>query len=141
MNIKGKVAIAIENPESTSSLSEVFGRCNYFFIYDIDSSDGSILKNPYADEIGSAGIQAARMLIENSVSYVITKQIGQNPLRFLFSAGINVFQSQNGNADEVLKLFLEGILTPLEDGTVNNRRRKRKRYSINSSGNIKNNIN
>jgi predicted Fe-Mo cluster-binding NifX family protein len=124
-----KIAVTIEKPEKTSPISLVFGRCSYFLIYDQEKNEEEILPNPFASELGGAGIQSARFLIEHNVDVVIIKQIGVNPFRFLTSANIKVYKCKVESATEAIKLFTEGKLILLknikEDFTFG---RKRKRY-------------
>jgi predicted Fe-Mo cluster-binding NifX family protein len=124
----GKIAITIEEPVKTSPISLVFGRCRYFLIYDQEKSEEEILPNPFASELGRAGIQSARFLIEHDVDAVIIKQIGMNPFRFLASANIKVFQCNIGTASEAIRLFTEGkliLLNNMKEGICFGRKRKR----------------
>lgn len=113
--IAGKVAVAIAKPEKVSPLSEVFGRSNYFLLYDTSDNSEEILPNPFVKELGGAGIQSARFLIENRVDVVIVKKIGMNPFRFLASANIKVYQCKEATADEAIQFFSEGKLLQIEN--------------------------
>lgn len=125
---KMKIAVSIEKPEDSSELSEVFGRSKYFLIYDSVNNAEEILYNPFASELGGSGIQSARLLIEKNVEIVITKKIGLNPLRFLNSANIKVYQCTKGTASEAIQLFKEEKLSAIEIGNKNiHTGRKRKR--------------
>jgi len=110
-----KIAVTIENPEKTSPVSEVFGRCNFFLIYNQETNGEEIISNPFANEIGAAGIQSALLLIKNNIAAVITKQIGINPFRLLSSANIKVYQCIDGSAAETIKLFAEDKLNRIEN--------------------------
>ncbi len=113
--ITGKIAVTMEKPEKPFPISNVFGRSNFFLIFNSVDNSNTVLKNPYANELGGAGIQTSRLLIENKIDVVITKQIGMNPLRFLISANIKVYRSNEENALAALQLFLEGKLTSIEN--------------------------
>ncbi len=129
------IVVTIEKPETTSPLSEVFGRSKYFLFNDTSEASIKIIPNPYVKELGGAGIQAARFLIENNAGVVVTKNIGVNPLRFLTSAEINVFTCQEGSALEVIQLFKEGKLNQLETRNDDfSPGRKRKRFGRKFSG-------
>lgn len=121
-----RIAVAINSSEFISSLSDVFGRCAYFLIYDSKTNENETTPNPFAMELGGAGIQTARMLIENNIDIVITKQIGQNPLRLLHSTNIKVYKSDNLTAEEALRSFFENKLSIFEI-EINYLRRKRNR--------------
>jgi len=121
------IAIAIEKPEIDSPLSEVFGRSKYFLILSEGKIKSEILSNPFSSELGGAGIQSAKFLIEHNIDTLITKQIGVHPLRFLNSVNIKVFISNN-NVKETLELFYEKKLKQLEsidDSRLGRRHRKR----------------
>jgi len=124
----GKIAVTIEKPEKTSSISVVFGRCSYFLIYDREKNKEEILPNPFASELGRAGIQSARFLIEHDVDAVIIRQIGMNPFRFLTSANIKVYQCKVETATEAIRLFTEGKLISMKnikEGLSFGKKRKR----------------
>lgn len=128
----GKIAVTIERPERDSSISEVFGRSFYFLIYDQEKELEEILRNPFATELGGAGIQSARFLIEQGVDIVIVNKIGTNPFRFLTSANIKIYECREGNGVEALQLFREERLNQLESSEVNfSIVRKRKRLGRN----------
>jgi predicted Fe-Mo cluster-binding NifX family protein len=114
-NNRMKIAVAIVKPEKTSSLSDVFGRSNFFFLFNNSDNSEMILPNPFAKELGGAGIQSARFLIENEVDVVIVKKIGMNPFRFLTSANIKVYQCKEATADEAIRFFSEGKLLQIEN--------------------------
>lgn len=112
---KIKIAVAIDKPERLSPLSEVFGRSNFFLIYDLSEDSEDFLTNPFVKELGGAGIQSARYLIENNVDVLIVKKIGINPFRFLTSADIEVYQCHETTATEAIRLFTEGKLNLIEN--------------------------
>jgi predicted Fe-Mo cluster-binding NifX family protein len=120
-----KIAVAISNPEKIYLLSELFGRSSFFLIYDTDDKSENVFTNPFANELGGAGIQAARFLIEKNVGIVITKLIGKNPFRFLTSANIKVYRCNEETANEAFRLFNEDKLI-LFDFTGNETRPRRR---------------
>lgn len=130
-----KVAVAITKPEKTSPLSDVFGRSNYFLIYNTSDNSEDVLTNPFAQELGGAGIHSARFLIENEVDVVIVKKIGINPFRFLASANIKVYQCNEATAVKAMQLFTEDKLILIENTNGDIAfGRKRKRYGGNFLG-------
>ena len=145
-NNRMKIAVAIVKPEKSSLLSDLFGRSNYFLIFNTFKNSEEILSNPFAKELGGAGIQSARFLIENDVDVVIVKKIGINPFRFLASANIKVYQCNEATASETIRFFTEGKLLPIENvteafsfGRKRNRfgnKSLRKKYNNNKKGNI-----
>lgn len=123
-----KIALAISNPEKIYPLSELFGRSSFFLIYDTADNSEEVLSNPFANELGGAGIQSARFLIEKNIGIVITKQIGKNPFRFLSSANIKVFRCNEETAEKALQLLNEDklLLFDYEKDESHPRRRGRR---------------
>jgi predicted Fe-Mo cluster-binding NifX family protein len=109
------IAVAIVKPDNTSFLSEVFGRSKYFLISSLKDNFSEIYRNPFASELGDAGIQSARFLIEKNIDVLIVKKIGMNPFRFLTSANIKVYLGKKGSSIEAIQLFTEGKLIFIEN--------------------------
>lgn len=107
-----KIALSISKHFDSTSL-EVFGRSSHYYIHDTEKKTEEILSNPYYIELGGAGLQSARFLIDQNVDVLITKKIGINPLRFLTSARIKVYQSKTTRLAEVIKNYNEGKLNEL----------------------------
>ncbi|MBX3007324.1 MAG: NifB/NifX family molybdenum-iron cluster-binding protein [Melioribacteraceae bacterium] len=105
--IAGKIAVAIEKPEKSSPISEIFGRSKFFLIHNTEDDSEEIISNPFANELGGVGIQSVRFLIEKNVDAVIVKKIGINPYRFFTSANIKVYHYKDGNAHKAIHLVKE----------------------------------
>lgn len=123
-----KIAVAVERPDVQSVISEVFGRSDYFLLFDTVNNTEEIILNPFAKTFGGAGIQSAQLLVENNVDVLITNKIGANALRVLNSAGIKVYMCMRENAKTAVQLFNEGKLKTIETKDVNilgNKHRRR----------------
>lgn len=112
--VAGKIAVAIEKPERSSSISEIFGRSKYFLIHNTEDETEYIISNPFTNELGGAGIQSVRFLIEKNIDAVIVNNIGINPFRFFASANIKVYHHKSGNAIEALRLLKEEKLEVID---------------------------
>ena len=110
-----KIVLAIERSGTSLHLSDVFGKCACFFIHEQDKNTNEVIPNPFAHELGGAGIQTARMLIEKNVDVVITKRIGSNPLRFLKLANVKVYQCNEKDVLKAIQLFEERELAEYEN--------------------------
>ncbi|MFO7445592.1 MAG: NifB/NifX family molybdenum-iron cluster-binding protein [Ignavibacteriaceae bacterium] len=108
-----RIAITIKKPDKNPVVSGVFGRCSFFLIYDQELLTERIISNPFSSELG-AGIQSARLLIENDVDIVITNQIGSNPLRLLKSVKVKIYRCNERTAGQAIQLFNEGKLSEVE---------------------------
>ncbi len=110
-----KIALSISKRDDSSPFLEIFGRSSHYFINDSERNSEEILSNPYFIELGGAGIQSVRFLIDQNIDVLITKKIGINPLRFLKSAKIKVYQCNDCNVLEAIKLFSEWKLPEIDD--------------------------
>lgn len=109
-----KLALSISKHNHSAPLLENFAKCNYYLILDTFKNQQIIIPNPYFNELGGAGIQSARFLIEQNVDVLITRKIGLNPLRFLTSVNIKVFQSREIKIEEIIQLYSDGKLFELK---------------------------
>lgn len=109
-----KIALSISIHLDSILLLELFGRSSHYLIYDTEKKSEKILSNPYYIELGGAGLQSARFLIDQNIDVLITKKIGINPLRFLTSARIKVYQSKVTRLKGIIKLFNEGKLNEMK---------------------------
>lgn len=116
-----KIAISVSKRDDSNPHLEVFGKSSHYLIYNTEKSSEEILSNPYFIELGGAGIQSARFLIDQNIDILITEKIGLNPLRFLTSANVRIFQSKQVSISEILRLFNEEKLKELKITTSENR--------------------
>src|SRR5690554_6761568 len=122
-------AVAICKPDQSAPLSRLFGRSQFFLLFNNEDDSRIIIRNPYADTFGGAGIQTAQLLIENNVDAVIVKQIGIHALRILLAADMKVFTAKVNNVDEALKLYKEGNLILVDEyNFIPNRAGRKNRY-------------
>lgn len=122
------IAVSTKNLDLSSELSEAFGRSEYFLLFDSKTNASDFVKNPYSSELGGAGIQSARFLIEKKVETVITTFIGFNTLRFFNSLNIKIYRCEDCTAEESIKFFSQGDLIEINENLVEKypqRRRKR----------------
>lgn len=120
------IAVSIKEPDLTSELSEGFGRSKYFLLLDSVTYVSEYVLNPYASELGGAGIQSARFLIERKVEAVITAFMGFNTLRFFDSLNVKVYACKNCKVEESIKLFKDSELNQLKPETIDNFNRRRR---------------
>lgn len=89
------VAISADYKSQESIISNSFGRCNYFLLFDKTKNELLYVENPYKSVMDGAGIQVAKFLISKNVEIVITGKIGENAKRFLNFAGIELVIENN----------------------------------------------
>ncbi len=120
------IAVSIKEPDLTSELSDAFGRSKYFLLFNSDTKAYEFTLNPYSAELGGAGIQSARFLIERKIEAVITAFMGFNTLRFFDSLNVKVYACKNCKVEESIKLFKDSELNQLKPETIDNFNRRRR---------------
>ncbi len=107
-----KIAVSSVGKELDSEVSNVFGRCQYFVIVEIENkkiTKTEVIENTSAKQMGGAGVQAAKIVAEKGVEVVITKNIGPRASSILRQFEIKAFRG-NGTVREAIENFLEGKL-------------------------------
>ena len=104
-----KIALSSSGRDINSNISEVFGRCPYFLIVEIEDNkikELKAIKNTSANQAGGAGISVAQMVAEKKVSAVIAGAVGPKALEVLKQFDIRVYRS-TGLVKEVIQKFIE----------------------------------
>ena len=107
-----KIALSSSGKDINSNLSEVFGRCSYFLIVEIDDKKVKgfeTVENTSVNQMSGAGISAAQIVAGKNVSVVITGAIGPRGLEVFKQFNIQVY-SGAGLVKEVIQKFIEGKL-------------------------------
>lgn len=108
------VAIPCQN-ENCDELPETsFGRSPAFIFVDTGSGNMTTKPNPGREAISGAGTETATFVINCGVQAVIASQIGINAIRVLHAAGVEIFELEGENVDQILDRYQRGILKPLE---------------------------
>ncbi len=97
-----KIAIAAENKNLESQLSQAGGRAPYYLIFE----NGSLIeayKNPFAVGGGGAGWSVAHVLAEKGVDKVVLGKIGENMAQALHDANIEYTVMEPRPINEILK--------------------------------------
>ncbi len=111
-----KIAVSSEGKDLNSDVSEVFGRCPYFIIAEIENKKiqkFETIKNESADQRGGAGISAARKIAEKGANAVITRNTGPRALDVLKQFGIKSYNGC-GTVKDVLQKFIENELREIQ---------------------------
>ena len=104
-----KIAISSKEKDLNSEVDNVFGRCPYFLVVEIENEKiqgFEAVENISAEQTGGAGISAAQVIAEKNVNTVITGNIGPRALDVLKQFNIEVY-SGNGKVSEVLQKFID----------------------------------
>lgn len=101
-SIEGKLCVTAQGTDLEAEIDPNFGRAAYFLIVDPVTLAYASLANPHAQAAHGAGIQAAQWIAGQSVSAVLTGQVGPNARQVLDSAGIRIVTVNGGSVRQAL---------------------------------------
>ena len=107
-----KIVISSNGKDLTDNVSEVFARCPYFIIAEIENEKiqkVETVENKSANQLGQAGISVAKLMAEKNVNVVIAGNIGPRSFDILRQFNIEVYKGE-GKVKEVLEKFIKGKL-------------------------------
>lgn len=107
-----KVAISSTGKDINSNVSNVFGRCPYFVIVEIENKKITkieSMENTTANQMGRAGISAAQKVAEKNANIVIAADVGPRALDVFRQFNIMAYKG-SGTVKEVLQKFIDGKL-------------------------------
>jgi len=107
-----KIAVSSTGKNLTDNISEVFARCPYFIIVEIEGGkikETETIENKSTDQMSGAGISAAQLMVEKGVNAVITKNVGPRALDVLNQFKISIYAG-DGAIEKVLQEFIDGEL-------------------------------
>ena len=111
-----RIAVSSTGKSLKSKMAEVFGRCPYFIIVEIENNKivrSETTKNAVANQMGGAGIAAAQAVAEKNVEVVITGNIGPRALDVLRQFNIEIYNG-SGSVEDILQEFIDGKLTKIQ---------------------------
>jgi predicted Fe-Mo cluster-binding NifX family protein len=107
-----KIAISSSGKNLEDEVSDVFARCPYFVIAEIENGkirETKVMENKVAGQPGQAGILVAQSMAEKNIGAVITGNVGPRAMDVLRQFKIEVWCG-NGTVRDVLQKFTEGKL-------------------------------
>ncbi len=110
-----KIAISSTGKDSKSNISDVFGRCPYFIIAEIENDkigNTEAIKNKNIAQRGGAGISTAQLMAEKKVKAVITGNVGPRALDVLKQFKIELYAGE-GVIEDALQDYINGKLTKI----------------------------
>lgn len=99
-----KIAVSTEG----NYVSEHFGRCPYFTIFEV--SNGKILKKEVIQNIEHSPGAVPKFLKEKGVDLIISGGMGRRAMEIFNQYGIDFIVGVSGNVDEVISKYIEGKL-------------------------------
>ena len=110
-----KVAIPVDVQSLDGAVAENFGRAANFLFYDTETKAAEYLDNSAVMSAGGAGIKAAQAVVDAGAQALIAPLCGENAAKVLQAAGVKLFQSAGGTAQENLDALAAGALADLSD--------------------------
>ncbi len=107
-----KVAVSSKGKTLDSEVSDIFGRCPYFIIAEIEENKiikFDAIENSSASQNQGAGISAAQLVAEKDVGALITRNVGPRALDVLRQFNIEIYNG-SGTVNESLQKFICGEL-------------------------------
>lgn len=109
-----KIAISSIENNTDSKMNPRFGRTDYFYIFDTQTSTGYFIDNQNKDAAQGAGIASAQTIILEKAEAVITGRFGPKAQSVLEKANIKLFMgNEEQSLSENLEAFKQGKLAEL----------------------------
>lgn len=108
-----KILITSNGSDLNSSVSPVFGRCQYFLIVDEKGKMEKAVPNAGIQAIRGAGIAAAQTVVSEGAAVVITGNVGPNAFSVLQQSGIKLYNGVGMTGREALDKFEKNQLTEI----------------------------
>lgn len=110
-----KVLITATEQRVESRVDPRFGRAQWFSIWDTDTGLAEFVSNEQnLQAMQGAGIQSGQNAVKLGVEVVITGHIGPKAFQVLNTAGISVYQVNDGSVADAYKTYTSGKMTPME---------------------------
>jgi predicted Fe-Mo cluster-binding NifX family protein len=105
-----RIVVSSVGPAMNSQISEVFGRAQYFIIYNLKRKSFFTVENPYLNEAHAVGLRIGAMLKDKRVGIVICKNIGPEPVKKFNSCGIRAYIGATGTVSDGIMQFMNDQL-------------------------------
>ena len=103
-----KIAVPIKK---NNQIDEHFGHCESYSVYTIsDNNEITDTQSICSEEGCGCKSNIANVLAENNVTIMLAGGIGGGAINVLNSAGIEVIRGCSGDATEVIKKYIEGLV-------------------------------
>lgn len=107
------IALPTKTSGEKSFISDHFGRCNFFYIYDTETSSGHVYTNVSKDHEDGSNCKAAEFIISHHVDILISPRLGEKSLALIKEAKIQMFASTDKIVKDNIASYLAGELEVL----------------------------
>jgi len=109
-----KIAISSTSKDIKGEIADIFGRCPFFAIIDVDLEEKKInetnfIENISADQPGGAGVSASQLVVDNKAEAVISGNIGPRAKEVLQKFQVDMYIAQ-GSLEQAVKDMWEDKL-------------------------------
>jgi len=104
-----KVLVSSTGKDLESDVSDVFARCPFFIIADIENKSIKkleVFENISSKKSGGAGIAAAQVVVEKGAEAIISGNMGPRAKDVLTQFGVKMYKG-TGKVGNALELFFE----------------------------------
>lgn len=112
-----KIAISSSGQDIKGNVAEVFGRCAYFILAEIENKKikaTEAIENKDKDGMGGVGVLTAKLMAEKDVEAVITGNVGPRALDVLKQFKIESYSGQ-GAIEDAIQDFIAGKLNRINE--------------------------
>ncbi|HKM43781.1 MAG TPA: NifB/NifX family molybdenum-iron cluster-binding protein [Limnochordia bacterium] len=110
-----KIAIPVDKEGMEGAVCASFGRAPFFFLYETETKEWSVVENSGLASPGGAGIKAAQIVVDSKAKALLTPRCGENAAQVLESAGITLHKTSSTSVEESIESFVQGKLPLLKD--------------------------
>ena len=105
-----KIAVSSMGNSLDSNVSEQFGRCPFFIIYEAENKQTEVIPNEAKDLPGGAGPKAVGILVNNGVDILLTGRLGNNAEEALKKSKMAVVKGFSGSVkvQDAINDYLSG---------------------------------
>ncbi len=104
------IALPTKTSGEKSFISEQFGRCNFFYIYNTETETGEVYINANKDGQGGVGVKSSEFILKKGANILIAPRVGEKSMKILRSTDLKIYKSTNKIVKENIASFLNGEL-------------------------------
>jgi len=107
------IALPTSTSGEKSFMSENFGRCNFFYIYDTETKMGKVYTNIHKDGQHGVGLKAAEFVLNQNADVLITPKVGEKSLEVFKTSNIRIYECTKEIVIDNITRFLNNELKEL----------------------------
>jgi predicted Fe-Mo cluster-binding NifX family protein len=104
-----KICITARDKTFDAEIAPEFDSAHYFLLLDPVAWQMEIKENPHRDSEREAGVQAARYLLRQNTSILLTGRVGKEAKKELLEAGIQIVDGISGTVKDAIQIITKGV--------------------------------